>query len=267
MTSLVAENGFWGKAWGKVSFFLTEPIETAIELAPQTLITSASVFMVAQFGMSHGILSWEIAWLMAVGFEWTWLRGVRTAGLVKRTVDSERWIKLLTGTALVTVIAYGMLYIIGLPIFGVIPEHPGQEWGIALAVAKVVPIALMGYAAANLHRIHKQEVLRDARMRQEEAETRVRRLQAEQDERSLKHQQELDAIAVERERKLADLELWQKGQEMKRALRAQSRTLPVPQQRKRPITINGVTYESRAAAAQAIGVTPQAISKRARRES
>src|SRR5262245_52905580 len=143
-------------------FAIKGPFATAWEMAPQTAITTASVFMVAQFGMAHGILPAEIAWPMAFGFEWTWLRSVRTAGLVRRGKESELWIGILTWTALITVVCYGVLYILGLPNVGVIPANLGPAWGIPLALAKVVPIALMGFSAANLHRIHKQQLLADA---------------------------------------------------------------------------------------------------------
>lgn len=36
--------------------------------------------------------------------------------------------------------------------------------------------------------------------------------------------------------------------------------------KKKPITINGVTYQSRAEAAAALGISPQAVSKRAKKE-
>lgn len=229
------------------------PIATAWEMAPQTAITTASVYMVAQFGMAHHILPWWVAVPMAIGFEWTWLRGIRTAGQVRRGAESELWINLLTWTALITVVAYGILYIIGLPLFGIIPERPGAEWGIVLAIAKVIPIALMGFAAANLHRIHKQQVLADQEQREQEKRERLAELQAQQ-----------DAIEMERQRKQMDLDIWRQGLEIKRAMRA--KPTATPPSRKKPVIIDGVEYESRAAAAQALGISPQAVSKRAKKE-
>jgi len=237
--------GFTFAIWG--------PIATAWELAPQTAITTASVYMVAQFGMQHGILPWWIAWPMAGGFEWTWLRSIRTAGMVRRSKESERWINLLTRTALITVLAFGILYIIGLPTFGIIPAEPGPVWGIALALAKVIPIALMGYAAANLHRIHKQQLLADADARASEDRARLLALQAQQ-----------DAIEMEKRRKLMEIDVWRQGLEIKRQLRARPAS-PAPVGRRKAVTIDGVTYESRAAAAAALGISPQAVSKRAKK--
>lgn len=234
-----------------ITFAIKEPIETAYELLPQFLITTASVYMVAQFGTAHHILPPEVAYPMAVGFEWTWLRGIATAGKVRRGAEGEKWINLLTKTALVTVLAYGILYIIGLPSIGIIPDSPGPIWGAILAVAKVVPIALMGFAAANLHRIHKQELKADIDRKTEQDNARLTELQAQQ-----------DAIEMERQRKLMEWDVWKRGQEMKHELRARAQSAPA---RRKPVTIDGVTYESRAAAAKALGISPQAVSKRAKK--
>ena len=232
------------------SFAVSGPLATAWEMAPQTAITTASVYMVAQFGMAHDILPWWVAWPMAAGFEWTWLRSIRTAGMVRRGADTELWINILTWTALVTVVCYGVLYILGLSSIGVIPAKLGSTWGVPLALAKVVPIALMGFSAANLHRIHKQQVMADSDNRAAEDRARLVELQTQH-----------DAIEMERQRKLMDLEMYQKGLEIKRAMRVQR---PVVVTKKKPVTIDGVTYESRAAAAQALGISPQAVSKRAK---
>jgi hypothetical protein len=55
-------------------------------------------------------------------------------------------------TALITVISFGILYILGLPSVGVIPEEPGTVWGVILAVVKVDTLALMTFFAMMLHR-------------------------------------------------------------------------------------------------------------------
>lgn len=234
------------------SFVVSGPIATAWEMAPQTAITTASVYMVAMFGMSHNILPWWVAVPMAAGFEWTWLRSIRTAGLVRKGKDADLWINLLTWTALITVVAYGLLYIIGLPSIGIIPAEPGKGWGVVLALAKVIPIALMGFAAANLHRIHKQQIMADQAARERENRDRLSELQAQR-----------DTIEMERQRKLMELDVWRQGLEVKRAMRVK----PIQQpSRKKPVTIDGVSYESRAAAASALGISPQAVSKRARKD-
>lgn len=251
MAVMAAERNKWQVAKRAFSYIISGPIATAWEMAPQTAITSASVYLVAMFGMSHHILPWWIAVPMALGFEWTWLRSIRTAGLVRKGADADLWINLLTWTALITVVAYGILYIIGLPSIGIIPEAPGKGWGIALALAKVIPIALMGFAAANLHRIHKQQVMADREKEQKETHARLIELQAQR-----------DTIEMERQRKLMELDVWRQGLEVKRAMRVKPAQ---PPSRKKPVVIDGIEYESRAAAAQALGISPQAVSKRVKR--
>lgn len=245
-------------------FFAWEPIATAFELLPQFLITTASVYMVAKFGTAHEILPGWIAWPMAVGFEWTWLRGVATAGKVKRGGPGERWIGLLTWTAMITVVCYGVLYILGLPSIGVIPEHIGPEWGIPLAIAKVVPIALMGFASARLHSIHKQQQQAEKEAAAErERQERDERRRAE-DDRLMTLQQQRDAIEIDRQRRQMELDMLKQATLVKRELRAAD--TPQPASRAKPITIDGVTYPSRAEAAKALGISPQAVSKRANRK-
>lgn len=252
MAVMAVERGKWQVAKRAISYIFLGPIATAWEMAPQTAITSASVYLVAMFGMSHHILPWWIAVPMALGFEWTWLRSIRTAGLVRKGAEADRWINLLTWTALITVVAYGILYIIGLPSIGIIPAEPGRGWGIALALAKVIPIALMGFAAANLHRIHKQQIQADIERDQKTQRDYLAGLQAQH-----------DAIKIERARKEMELEMWRQSLEVKRAMR----TKPAQATKKRPVVIDGVEYESRAAAAAALGISPQAVSKRARKDT
>lgn len=250
MAVMAAERNKWLVAKRAFSYTISGPIATAWEMAPQTAITTASVYMVAQFGMSHNILPWWVAVPMAAGFEWTWLRSIRTAGLVRKGADSDLWINLLTWTALITVVAYGLLYIIGLPSIGIIPAEPGKEWGVVLALAKVIPIALMGFAAANLHRIHKQQVMADREKAEAETRARLVELQAQR-----------DTIEMERQRKLMELDLWKQSLEVKRAMRVK----PAQSTKKKPVEIDGVIYESRAAAAAALGISPQAVSKRVKK--
>ena len=245
-------------------FVAWEPIATAYELFPQFLITTASVYMVAKFGTAHDILPGWIAWPMAIGFEWTWLRGVATAGKVTRGGPAERWISLLTWTAMITVVCYGVLYILGLKSIGVIPEHIGPGWGVLLALAKVVPIALMGFASARLHSIYKQQ-------QQAEKDATKEREREEQDEerraaraRLITLQEQQDAIEVERQRRQMELDMLKQATLVKRELRAAE--TPQPPSRAKPVTIDGVTYPSRAEAAKALGISPQAVSKRALRK-
>lgn len=195
---------FWTRAllvaWQALVVVVVEPLRAAWDILPQFLVTSGSVYMVAQFGTTHSILPREVAWPMAIGFEWTWLRGVATAGKMKKSQESDLYIGLLTWTALITVVVYGVLYILGLESVGVIPKKLGIEWGVPLALAKVIPIAVMGFASANLHRIHKQQEIAAAEAAAERARQEVERdrLQAEADAERRRIQADADAAAERR---------------------------------------------------------------------
>ena len=84
--------------------------------------------------------------------------------------------------------------------------------------------------------------------------------QKEDRARLLELQSQQDAIEMERKRKLMELDVWRQGLEVKRAMRVK------PVSKKKPVVIDGVSYESRAAAAAALGISPQAVSKRARKD-
>ena len=179
------------------------PLYAAWDILPQFLVTSGSVYMVAQFGTTHNILPRAVAWPMAIGFEWTWLRGVATAGKMRKSKESDLYIGLVTWTALITVVVYGVLYILGLESVGVIPKRLGAWWGVPLALAKVIPIAVMGFASANLHRIHKQQEIAAAEaaaelLRAEEARARLK------DEAEAQRQRLLADANAEAERRRRD---------------------------------------------------------------
>jgi hypothetical protein len=156
----------------------------------QLLITSASVSMTAQFASSHNILWGPIAWAMAIGFEWAWLRGLAQAGETRSV-----WVNRMVKAGASSVVVYGVLWC--LIRYEVIPDQPGPEWGIALALAHVLPIAYMAYCSANIHREIEQQ--------------RAARIERLQDER--------DALELERLRKEQELELWHRAQQIKAALR------------------------------------------------
>lgn len=177
------------RAW---AYLIGEPIRIAIEYAPQTLITSASVYLVAGFGASHNILPREVAYAMAIGFEWTLLRGWATAAKLRGATPWEVWG--LNITALITVVCYGILYILGLPSVGVIPEQPGPTWGVVLAVAKVVPLALMTFFAMMLHRAAGVQAIADG----EDLERARRAIELRDYEARLKDQRDAERVRLRR---------------------------------------------------------------------
>lgn len=173
-------------------YTVAEPLRVAVNYLPQVLITSASVYLVAGFGASHNILPPPVAYAMAVGFEWTLLRGWATAATLRGDTPWEVWG--LNLTAFLTVVTYGILYILGLPAVGVIPTVPGKEWGIVLAVAKVVPLALMTFFAMMLHRA--AAVQEGAREDAYEAERK--RLELADYQARLKDQRDVERLRLKR---------------------------------------------------------------------
>lgn len=177
------------RAW---AYLVAEPVRVGLEYAPQTLITSASVYLVAGFGAAHDILPRGVAYAMAIGFEWTLLRGWATAARLRGSTPWEAWG--LNITALITVICYGILYILGLPSVGVIPDRPGQGWGVVLAVAKVVPLAAMTFFAMMLHRAGAAQ---DAAA-VDQADQERRRIELEDYEARLKDQRDAERVRLRR---------------------------------------------------------------------
>lgn len=180
---------------------LVEPLRVAWQLAPQTMVTSASVAMNAGFAQSHGILPWEVAVVQAIGFEWTYLRGLASAGKTR-----SPWVDRLNYGAFVSVMLFGVMYC--LVAYHVIPEAPIGILAFFLACVHVLPVAFVGLCAAMIHR--------SIAAAEQSAQDRAAAVERERAERL---QSERDAIALETERKRRDLELWAEGVRLKQQLR------------------------------------------------
>lgn len=183
----------------KRSFFdamIAEPIELAISQPHQALISSASVYLVA--AEASMLIAWPWNVLMAIGAEWAYLKGLSSGQAVKTP-----WAARLNWSAVLLVVLYGSLW--GLRKFGVPLPSEGyattDPWAIAGAIAltfvHILSIGAVTLCSAMVHR-----ALLDAE------HSRANRLQ---DAR--------DAMVLEREQKEQDLLLWQKAQEVKRALK------------------------------------------------
>jgi transcriptional regulator with PAS, ATPase and Fis domain len=92
----------------------------------------------------------------------------------------------------------------------VIPEAVEGAGAFWLAVAHVAPMAAMSLCSAMVHRAHSLERQADAR----------RAAEAERD-RQLHLTAERDAIALEQERRRAELAVWEEGQRIKARVRAE----------------------------------------------
>lgn len=176
------------------SWTLTTPLRVAFTHGNQALVTLASAYMNAQFAQSHNILDPWIAWALAVGYEWTYLRGLASAERTRST-----WTVALNGVALLTAIIGGMLYCVDR--YGALPARPDQTVALLLSAAHVLPMALLSLCSAMVYR---------AASAGDVASLEARRAAA----------LELEA---ERLRKEQDLELWERGQRIKADLDAEKK--------------------------------------------
>lgn len=198
MTASMSVNSFRGRAF---DFTIAGPARAAREYGSQFLITSASVFMNAGFAQAHNILDPRFAWAQAIGFEWTYLRGLANAGKTK-----SRWVDALNILAFVSVLLYGLMFC--LIQYKVIPDSPEGLLAVLLAFIHVAPIAMTGFCAAMIHRAVKVEEHDKFTKEVDGAQARADRLQAER-----------DALQLERERKEQDLVLYQRQLEIKRDMK------------------------------------------------
>lgn len=190
------------RAW---NFAIVAPSRAAWEFGAQCLVTSASIAMNAGFAQSHNILDPGFAWAQAIGFEWTYLRGLASAGKTR-----SRWVDAMNVIAFASVILYGLMFC--LVRYKVIPDRPDAALSFFLAIVHVVPIGLTGLCAAMIHRAvkHEQRAIEDEERQQ--ANDRQQRIQAEH-----------DALELDRLRKEQELALWEQAQLVKQRLRATPR--------------------------------------------
>lgn len=248
---------------------LFEPLDLAISQPHQALISALSVYLVAS---EAAILApAPFNWAMAIGAEWAYLRGLSSGELT-----ATPWNKRLIAAAIALLILYGSLW--GLRQFGALPkEHAMVEgtWAMAgaviLTLIHILAIGAVTFCSAMIHR----DVLEAARLSKEkrlrEEEDRNRAQQVADEERNRRLQDAQDALAIEMRRRDAELRLMEETARRKMQLaqeRAQLRSATVARnQPKQPIIIDGVEYPSVQAAADAHGISRQAMSKRLRRTS
>lgn len=183
-----------------LDFTIAQPLRAAWQYGSQAAITSASVSLNATFAMSHGILTPGFAWAQAIGFEWTYLRGLATAGQTK-----SRWVDALNIIAFASVILYGVMAC--LVTYKVIPPAPVPALAAVLALIHIVPIGLTGLCSAMIHRVVAEQGRQRAEQDATAERTRQSRIQAEQDQ-----------LAIENARKAAELASWEAGQRAQLAI-------------------------------------------------
>lgn len=185
--------------------FLGEPIALVRAQPHQLFISTASVALMGSFASSSGILDPSVGYLLAVGIEWAYFRG-----LASDSKCPTAWGVILNWSACLVVILWGMLWVAETT--HTIEAASAGWW---LAAAHVVPIAWLSLCSAQTHRaamvaeVGAQRAEAD-RVRREEQEERAY-------QRSLREQRDL--AALELERKYKEMKI----QEEARTLRANSR--------------------------------------------
>lgn len=198
----------------KRSFFdvmIGEPLELAKSQPHQILLSTGSVALMGQFAATDGIVSAPVGYLIAIGVEWAYLRG-----LASDSRAQTRWGGILNWSAFGIVVLWGVLWCAGL--FHAFDPTNGGWW---LAAAHVVPVAWLSLCSAQCHRAamaeERRQAARDADRERAKAEAR------ESEDREIERQRQL--MNLEMERKWKELKLAQDAREM-RAHTSDARMLP-----------------------------------------
>lgn len=165
-----------------------EPLELALSQPHQILLSTGSVALMGSFASTSGIVDPLVGYLIAIGVEWAYLRG-----LASDSRAQTRWGGILNWSAFGIVVLWGVLWCAQK--FGVYIEQDGGWW---LAAAHVVPVAWLSLCSAQCHRAAMGEEKRHARALQAQRET----------------------MALDLERKQQELALWEQAQEAKARLKA-----------------------------------------------
>ncbi len=239
--------------------FIAEPFELAIGQPHQMLISSASVAIVAAEAATLVPFPFNIA--LAVGAEWAYLRGLISGAGVK-----TRWSAALNSSAFLLVFLYGAL--VGFRGFHLIPDAPPVGVAVLLTIIHIGTISAVTFCSAMLHRAGEEykRVSREKVQRDEDA--RNRRNQESEDARNQTWRDAKLQIEIEKERQQALLQIEAERTKLRAEARAQRRTATAQLVAAQPgIIYDGVEYPSVQAAADAHGITRQAMSKRLKKEA
>lgn len=168
-----------------------EPMELALSQPHQILLSTGSVALMGSFASTSGIVDPLVGYLIAIGVEWAYLRG-----LASDSRAQTAWGGILNWSAFGIVVLWGVLWCAQK--FGVYTEAKGGWW---LAAAHVVPVAWLSLCSAQCHRAamgaeKKAHAQSDAKraawlLTQEEED---RKLERWKDAQQLKSQQEIEHL-------------------------------------------------------------------------
>lgn len=124
---------------------VAEPVRVGLAQFHQVLISTASVTLMAQYAASSEILPPWVGYVLAVGVEWTYLRG-----LASEAKAPSKWGSWLNWSAFAILLLWGTLWC--LRKYGVITEHPTDWLAFVLAASHVFPVAWVSLCSAQAHR-------------------------------------------------------------------------------------------------------------------
>lgn len=194
---------------GVFGVFIGEPFELIKAQPHQLFISTASVALMGSFAGASGILDPTIAYLLAIGIEWAYFRGLASDSRAPTV-----WGSILNWSACGVVMLWGLLWVARFT--GAMDERGEGLGAWLLAAAHVVPIAWLSLCSAQTHRAAMVVEARDRvaaaeRLRlQAEADAAAERLRREQqaaDDRQLRllrEQQQIDLERQYKERMLAE---------------------------------------------------------------
>lgn len=168
-----------------------EPLELALSQPHQILLSTGSVALMGSFASTSGIVDPLVGYLIAIGVEWAYLRG-----LASDSRAQTAWGGILNWSAFGIVVLWGVLWCAQK--FGVYTEAKG---GWMLAAAHVVPVAWLSLCSAQCHRAAmgaekkataKTEAQRNAWLLAQEEEDR--KLERWKEAQRLKTQQEIEHL-------------------------------------------------------------------------
>ena len=205
--------------------FLGEPLELIKAQPHQLLISTASVALMGSFAGASGILDPMVGYLLAIGIEWAYFRGLAS--------DSKAptvWGSILNWSACGIVILWGMLWVGRFT--GALVETEGGWW---LAAAHVIPIAWLSLCSAQTHRAAMvadvaQRRAADEAERQRQADADERQRLADEAERAYQRdlQARRDALQLETEQRYRLMKIDEEQRAIRSANRSQQRSAHLP---------------------------------------
>lgn len=256
MTATAQERGIFAVIVG-------EPLALAKAQPHQVLLSTGSVAIMAQYAAHSGIVAPLVGYCIALGVEWAYLRG-----LASDTKATTWWGDALNWSAFGIVVLWGVLWVA--TIYGAIDAKPAGVLAFLVAAAHVVPIAWLSLCSAMCHRAASlvEQVSKEKRLREEDERNRAE--VAEKEARARKLQDAEDELLIEMRRKDAALRLMEETARRKMQLAAERaairQTQPRATTQRNRIIIDNIEYPSVQAAADAHGISRQAMSKRLRKE-